>query len=358
MSPAESAAIPEADPVVPRTPAALRSHLPAAPTSSVDDRGEPRFGAYAGHLPSVAWDGLRGPHARSRLWRLFHEKRWHYVSIAGPRVSLAALVADLGWTALAWAYVFDRATRTMLFDKSYMGVQKVTHRVADRAGDGARTTFQGLGASLRIERPPGSPIWRVQGEGPGGFLLDASLDATAGPATLLAIAPIAGGVANATHKTVGLPARGEVRAGGKVFDLDGHFGSLDHTAGLLARETNWRWASASGARVGLNLVEGFNGPVENVLWLDGEAHPAGEAVFEFDKSDHLKPWKVRTKNGMIDLVFTPEGARREDKKLVVAESWYVQPIGTFSGTVRAAPGAPPVEVRDLVGVTEDHVAKW
>jgi hypothetical protein len=175
---------------------------------------------------------------------------------------------------------------------------------------------------------------------------------------LAAIAPIAGGIANLTHKTLCLPARGEVRVAGQRFDLADHHGALDHTSGLLARETNWRWASASSARIGLNLVEGFNGPVENALWLDGRLCPAGEAVFEFDKSDYHKPWRVRTTNGMIDLIFTPEGSRRENKNLMLAASFYVQPIGVFRGTVRAAAGAPAVEVTDLVGVTEDHVARW
>jgi hypothetical protein len=306
----------------------------------------------------VSWDGLEGRHARSRLWRLLHEKRWHYVSIAGPRVALAAVVVDLGWVASAFAYVFDRSSRRLLCDLSFMGLQKVTHRVADRAGESARTVFQGLNASLLIERPPGHSSWLVRGQGPRGFSLDATLDAGTAPPTLLAVAPIEGGVANATHKTVGLAARGQVRAAGARFDLDGHYAALDHTTGLLARDTSWRWASASGRGVGLNLVEGFNGPVENALWIDGALHPVGEAIFEFDKSDHLKPWRVRTRNGMVDLTFTPEGARREDKQLYIAQSWYVQPIGVFNGTVRASSGGPEIEVRDLPGVTEDHVAKW
>jgi hypothetical protein len=289
---------------------------------------------------------------------MLHEKRWHYVSIGGPRVLLAAVVADLGWAATAWAYVFDRGAKKLLVDSSFMGVPKVTHRVAQSAGPGACTTFQGLGASLRIERPAGSSEWRVLGQGPQGFSLDATLDAAAAPPTLLAIAPIEGGVANATHKTVNLMARGQVRAAGQAFDLEGHFGGLDHTSGLLARDTSWRWASAAGSRVGLNLVEGFNGPVENAVWIDGKLHPVGEAVFEFDKADHLRPWRVTTRNGTVDLTFTPEGARREDKQLYVAQSWYVQPVGTFSGTVRAAPGAAAIEVNGLPGVTEDHVAKW
>ena len=333
------------------------AQLPAAPGAAVNDRGEPRFGAFHGHLPIVSWEGLSGRFGRNLVWRLLHGKRWHYVSIAGPKIALAAVVVDLGWAASAFAYLFDRESRTLLYDQSFMGLQKVTHRVSERAGEAARTSFVGLGGSLRIERPAGSPIWQIQGEGPGGFLLDASLDASAAPPTLLAIAPIDGGVANATHKTVCLPARGEVRAGGKRFDLAGHHGSLDHTMGLLARDTAWRWASASSARIGLNLVEGFNGPVENALWVDGTLHAAGAATFEFDKHDHLKPWRIRTSNGTVDLTFTPEGARREDKQLFIAQSWYVQPIGVFSGTV-TPPGGAPVQVKDLVGVTEDHVAKW
>src|SRR6266850_1181042 len=207
------------------------SSLPPAPYSATDERGEPRFGAFEGHLPEVSWDGLRGNHARGRFWRRLHEKRWHYVSIGGPRVLLAAVVADLGWAATAWAYVFDRGAKKLIFDSSFMGAPKVTHRVARSAGPGACTNFQGLGASLRIERAEGSPVWRVQGLGPQGFSLDATLDAAAAPPTLLAIAPIEGGVANATHKTVNLIARGQVRAAGQRFDLEGHYGALDHTSG-------------------------------------------------------------------------------------------------------------------------------
>jgi hypothetical protein len=61
---------------------------------------------------------------------------------------------------------------------------------------------------------------------------------------------------------------------------------------------------------------------------------------------------------MVDLVFTPEGARREDKDLFVAQSFYVQPVGVFSGTIRPGPGAARLQISDLAGVTEDHRARW
>jgi hypothetical protein len=164
-------------------------------------------------------------------------------------------------------------------------------------------------------------------------------------------------VANSTHTPVCLPARGRAAAGGVSFDLEGSFAAHDHTCGLLARDTRWRWAAASGATIGFNLVEGFNGPVENGVWLDGRLVKVGAAEFQFDPLATTKPWHVRTVDGIIDLEFLPEGERREDRNLMVAASRYVQPIGTFRGTIQP-PDGPAVAVSDLLGVTEDHVAKW
>jgi hypothetical protein len=86
--------------------------------------------------------------------------------------------------------------------------------------------------------------------------------------------------------------------------------------------------------------------------------PLGPARFMFDAADPLQPWQVSTEDGLLDLRFTPEGARREDKNLVVAVSRYVQPIGVFDGWVKAAPDAAPVPVAGLAGVTEDHFSRW
>src|SRR5947209_3771382 len=87
---------------------------------------------------------------------------------------------------------------------------------------------------------------------------------------LLAIAVIDGGIADCAHKAACLPAAGVGRVDGETIFLDGGTGAFDHTSGLLARDTRWRWASAAGPSLGFNLVEGFNGPVENVAWIGGK----------------------------------------------------------------------------------------
>ena len=294
-------------------------------------------------MDDVAWRGLAAPFARGRIWTGLHAKRWHYAGVISESAFAAVAVVDLGWVASAFAYCFDRRARRLRADCSWLGAPVVAATVATRPGSGARSVFA-VGGD-----------WHVVGRGPG-FAMDAHLDAGAAPPSLCAIAPIQDGVASCTHKTTNLPARGWVEAGGERLSLDGGWGSLDQTSGLLARDTHWRWAAAAGPRIGLNLSAGFMGDSENAVWVDGRLHRLAGAKFELDVSDPERPWHIRTAEGALELTFTPDGLRRQDKDLVVAASRYVMPFGTFRGRLRL--GGVEVPVTDLPGVTEHHVARW
>ncbi len=324
----------------------------SAPSAVVDESGRPRVGTYAGWVPGVRWEAAAG-----RLRRTLQGKTWHYVGISGPKLFAAFAIIDVGWAASAFAYVFDRERRVLAADLSFTGLPGLSARVADRAGEGATSTWRGSGAELSLSRAPGTSAWHVRAHA-RGLLIEASLATAAAPPTMCAIAEIVGGVGNCTHKTVGLAASGRVVAGSSSWDLDGCTGMLDHTRGILARDTRWRWAMAARPGLAFNLVEGFNGPVENVAWLGQRIVPMGAARFDFDAADPMKPWHISCEGGLLDLEFRPEGKRAEDRNLVIAASRYVQPIGTFRGTIRPGAGAPPVDVSDLVGVTEDHEARW
>jgi hypothetical protein len=325
--------------------------LPLAPDTLLDEIGRPRFGAYQGVCGRVSWKTLSP--ARGLVWTRLHAKRWHYAAVVSERAFCAVAVVDLGWVSSAFTYVFDRRSRRLLCDASFLGAPLLAAKVASRPRDGAHTAFVSQGGLVRIER--GGKEWRVVARA-RGLEIDAHLDAEAAPPALCAIAPIDGGVANCTHKVVCLPAFGVIKVDGASLPLDGGFGSLDVTSGLLARDTRWRWASASSAKLGLNLSDGFMGTSENVVWADGQLHLVGRAGFDFDAEDPDAPWKIRTEDGAVDLTFTPEGHRRQDKNLGVAISRYVQPFGTFAGRLRL--GGAERTVADLPGVTEDHVARW
>ena len=325
-----------------------------APESPVGHDGAPAFGAYRGYAQRVSWAGLT--QRRDPLWRALHTKTWHYASVATAECVVAIAVIDVGIAASAFVYVFDRRTRRMLTNQSFTSLPSAA-TFSPFAGIGASSRFRTRNARLAIERS--GDTWRVNAHAQheGDIEMVAELDVSSAPAPLCAIAPIEGGIANCTHKTVGLAALGFARVGKTRFDLAGGHGALDHTHGLLARNTKWRWASASSADLSLNLVEDFNGPIENVVWIGDTLLPVGPVTFHYDPAATQRPWRITSANGMLDLVFTPEGERREDKNLLVAKSWYVQPIGTFAGTLRPA-DRPAIEVHGLVGVTEDHVAKW
>jgi len=325
-----------------------------APKSLLDASGIPALGAYRGYAGRVSWRSLAPALGHNALWRKLHLKTWHYASIASESCVVALAIIDVGIAATAFAYIFDRRTARLVMNVSRTALPGAA-RFTELAGPGACSTFKS--GKLRLAVEGTGSTWVIHGSGPDGFVIDATLESSGGPPALCAIAEIDGGVANCTHKTVGLAARGFVASEGQRFELAGGIGALDHTHGLLARDTRWRWASATSPGLSLNLVEGFNGPVENVVWIGDDLVPVGPVTFEYDRQDTLRPWSIKSADGVLDLVFTPLGERREDKNLIIAQSWYVQPIGTFRGVVRL-PDRLPLDVLDLVGVTEDHVARW
>jgi hypothetical protein len=324
-----------------------------APESVVVD-GAPAHGRYAGRIDRIDWSALR--ERPGRLWRKLHHKRWHYVGLGNDALFIGVAIVDVGWTCTAFAYLFDRRRRRLLADWSQDGLPGLQAGVSDAPLADAHAWFRGPGARLELRhQADDSLLLQVRTR---GLRIEAQLGLDGMAPPLLAIGPIEGGLAHATQKTTALPVLGWAEAGGQRFSLDDAWAAVDASNGLLARETAWRWASAHRADIGFNLQRGYFGAQENVLWLDGQPIPLGAAQFDFDATQPLSPWHIRTEDGLLDLVFTPEGARRANRNLLIAASRYVQPVGTFAGTVRAAPGAPSREVAGLLGVTEDHFSRW
>lgn len=60
--------------------------LAPAPRAVVDALGQPALGRFTGLAESFDWASLASPHARGRVWRHFHHKRWHYAALACDEV--------------------------------------------------------------------------------------------------------------------------------------------------------------------------------------------------------------------------------------------------------------------------------
>jgi hypothetical protein len=164
-----------------------------------------------------------------------------------------------------------------------------------------------------------------------------------------------GGSVHSTQKSPGLALAGQVEAGGRRYRLDGGVASYDFSNGLLGRRTAWRWISAHSVRLGLNLQSGYFGDAENALWFEGELLALGALQVEVEPGGC---WAMRTADGLLDLRFTPEGTRCDDKQLLVASSRMRQHVGCFDGWVRPGAGAARHPVTGLAGLAEDYRARW
>ncbi|WP_374595119.1 DUF2804 domain-containing protein [Aquabacterium sp.] len=329
--------------------------LPAAP-SRVVTAGEALSGRYRGRVARIDWAELQAARQHSALWRRLHHKRWQYVGIGSGDLFIGVAIVDVGWCCSSFAYLFDRRERRLLTDWSREGLPGRSGGVSDAPVDGGRAWFGGRRAALSVQHEAGDRL-TLSVDVPG-LRVEAVLSLQPAAPLLLAVGPIDGGAAHATQKSSALTTSGWAEARGRRFSLDGAVSSLDSSNGLLARRTAWRWASAHSPEVGFNLQQGYFGDYENVLWLDGHLFALGAARFEFDPAQPLRPWRVHTDDERLDLRFTPEGARQADLNLGLVASYYIQPVGTFDGWVRAARGDAKRPVQGLLGVTEDHRSKW
>jgi len=335
--------------------------LPDAPPALLDPAGAPRLGAYAGSLPEVDLAALAAPGLAGRLRHLARAKRWTYALAVSDGVLAALAIVEAGWFAGGFAWALDRATGTVLWEGSAAGLPGRHAAVNGRPAEGARARLAAGGLALSVERD--GTRWRLAASAGKAFALDAALDAAGAPAPFTLVAPVPGGGVRVTQKAAALAASGAVRAAGRTFSLDGGSGGVDFTAGLLARETSWRWAfgtgRAGGAPLGFNLCEGFGippgDPGENAAFAGGA--PWRLPPVAFGVGGESSPWRISSAGGEVDLAFRPAGAHRESRHLGILSTRFTQVAGTFEGRI-PLPGGGAVAVSGFPGVVEDHWARW
>ncbi len=330
---------------------ALTSQLPPAPARLVGADGRPQLGLTAGSVADPTFAGLRLPYGP--LQRLLVEKKWQYVFLATPEMMLALAVIDLGYLSSGICAVFDRGSRRLLVNDNPV-LPPICAQVGDVPADGMSARLLGPAIRARLQGAGG----RVSVQATWAHAdVDLMLDVSRAPPPVTAIAEVgAPGRFDFTQKTALVPAEGEVRAGNIRFPVQGQLAGLDYTHGFLARETAWRWAFAGGRAgphlVAFNFSDGFlQGEGENVVWIDGEPQAAGPVTFSLPEAP-LGSWRVQSADGRVDLTFRAEGYRAQTVDLKVIFSRYLQPFGTFSGTVNG------IAVDGVPGVAEDHAARW
>jgi hypothetical protein len=265
--------------------------------------------------------GLPLPPARMPAWRGGRPlKRWRYVAAFCDELMLCVGVAHVGPAPTRWWAVWERST-ARLHERTLLG------------RGGRRVRLDGPRVHVRD----------------GDVRVDLHVDEGAGVETVNAH----GAQYVWTRKQAARPVRGTVVLGGRSVRVDG-LAVVDDTAGYHARDTAWCWSAGAGrttadALVGWNLVAGVNDGAagsERSVWVDGVAHEVGPVAFAPDLG------RVAFSEGG-ELRCAAEAVRERRDRLLLFSSDYVQPFGSFSGTL---PGAG--ELREGLGVMERHCARW
>jgi len=99
------------------------------------------------------------------------------------------------------------------------------------------------------------------------------------------------------------------------------------------------------------------GYCENVIWIDGERHLMPPVQFEFSRLHQEASWRITSQDKRIDLIFKPKNQRSEKKNFWLLKSNFRQFVGYFSGYLIDDNGIKH-ELDEVMGLTEDHYAKW
>ncbi len=270
---------------------------------------------------------------------MLRRKTWQYVAVASEDAFVSAAIAHLGYVGLAFATAYDRRTgqeasfeRLVPFARGF--------QVAPDLGAGA-STFTCSKGRMRFS----NTSRQVEIDLPGIQVSTAFGDGTPWRATW----PIGRKGRNETSKDMGSESRGTLSLAGRTLSLDGR-AMIDWTRGTPARKTDWRWAAgvaqAGGRRIAWNFRMGFDDPeqVENALWVDGQLQAPRRVLIAPGN-----PWRITAEG--LDLLFEPDGMRREDMNLGIITSRYQQPWGRYRGTFEGQP-------LEGYGVVEDHWAVW
>ncbi len=328
--------------------------LRPAPSSFLDAHTRrPAYGAYVGRLPAL------GSLCGSLADDLVRRKRWVWACLSAEDVFLAFAVVRTGYAASAFVSVLD-TRRFQLEDCAWTGPPLLGRVTDDVHAAGLVARFAAPRVCLEVSRArkEGGLDVRLRSKRLALEVDAVMLEADA-PPPLAVIADLGSGDVDATEKRALMTLRGHARVGHRRIMLDGGRGGYDYTQGLLPRRTRWRWAygvgtTSRGDPIAWNLTAGFVGEAECAVFDRGGVHGVAEPVIAYDEARPDGPWSVRGSG--IDLTFRVAGVHAERRRLGLLRTDFLQPAGTFDGTVEV--GGRVHVVRDLPGVVEDQDVLW
>ncbi len=290
------------------------------------------------------WDGNGGLQSPRRLQR----KSWIFTSANDADFFIGFAIVDAGLLGKAFVYIFDKKNKKCIenhiniplgfsadFDPSFQGSWKLgeyqVHYNENQLFCEVNTKQIKYRLSIEVDLK-GISFMCPAGDRPFHF----------------------------TYKNLHLKANAYVEFNGKQYKEREMVACIDFSKGYPPRHTFWNWLSftgetESGKQIGLNLVDQFNGNIENVLWLDNEVIPVSKALFIYENPMEAGMVTINTVDGIIEISMTAEGKRGEHMNFILMKSKFTQVFGQISGKIRWKNQL--LEIKGY-GVIEEHEALW
>jgi len=336
------------------------------PSPLLDERGE---------LVQVGWSRQplldcnleKAGFYRLRALQPLRLKRWDYYGLTTPTHYFSFTLADLGYAGQVFAYGVDFQARQ--HHEETLTLPLARGITLPRNSNEGTSSFDNGRVRLTFTAGPRGRHLSVAWPGFGGRGLNAGLDLALPPEheSLTIVIPIPGKRFYYNRKVNCLPAEGWVDYQGRRFEIHPteSLGNLDWGRGVWEYRSFWVWASASarlpdGRTLGLNLGFGFgdtSAATENAMILNGRVHKLDQVHFDYDPADFMRPWRMTSPDGRLELEFLPFYDRTARTNLLLIASEVHQMFGHYRGRVVADDGEV-IPVSDLIGFAEEHHARW
>jgi hypothetical protein len=297
----------------------------------------------------------------------FRIKRWDYYGVTTPTHFYSFTLADLGYAGQAFAYVVDferreyhEETCTIPLGRGLSLPRNSSLGMSSYENSKIRVRFQVEG-SCRLLSVTWPGFWDK------GLAAALRLRIPENQESLVIVIPIGVNRFYYNRKVNCIPANGWVDLGDKhhVLTPKDCLGNLDWGRGVWEYRSYWVWASASGylpdrRTAGLNLGFGFGdtrAATENAIILDGHIHKLGQVDINYNTNDYMKPWKMVSSDGRLQLEFKPVLERVAKTNLLLISSNVHQIFGTYYGSFITLDGER-VEIDGMAGFAEEHYARW
>lgn len=308
------------------------------------------------HRSLGQWQNVTFPILKSSLWRFLHHKRWLYLWVNGQDWLLGIAVVDLGYMAKAFVFMAEKAQQKAVFREETLFLPRAGHGVFRTSEQRIKALAATPHLTVRIHKlANGALDFHVEGR---DVRLWGQAEAPLDP-LLVAVSRLNDGGPNLTAKGMAHPGWVEIQTPDRCWSKTQVLISSDYTEGFLPRETRWYWASLTGQAetgetVSLNLVEGFNGACECLLWVNQQAYALGEGRFQGQHPQRV--WQVTTACGAVDLRFEPWSALWDQTRLGLVNSDFRQVYGSYSGMIQTQQG--PLELKGVPGIAEYQAVRW